>query len=255
MISIDNTADVASDAIIGDNVRISSYAIIESGVSIGIGTEIKEGVIIRSGTRIGRWNRIFPYAVIGEEPQDIHYTGDGGVEIGDNNIIREFVTIHRGCNGGDTKIGDNNYIMVYSHIGHNSHIGSNVRLMNGVTLGGWVQIQSYAYISAFVPIHPFVRVGKYSLVGGGYRIIKDVVPFGLAAGEPLKIVGVNIKGLKYYGFPDNRIEKIKDIFRIIFRSGLNTSQALKKIEKDFYPDEDIISIVDFIKNSKRGITK
>lgn len=247
-------ATVHSGAIIEDNVKISAFAIIEDGVYIGEGTEIKEGAIIRKGTSIGKWNKIFPYAIIGEEPQDIHYNGENTeVIIGNNNVIREYVTIHRGSKGGSTSIGDNNYIMAYTHIGHNVNVGSHTRLVNGTTLGGWVEIQDYAYISALVPVHPFVRIGSYAMIGGGYRVVKDVPPFALAVGEPLRIIGVNIDGLKYHKFSPERIDLIKDAFKHLFGSGLNTNQALKCMKDTMNPD--ITHLINFIKSSKRGITK
>ena len=246
-------ATVHSGAIISDNVKISAFAIIEDGVYVGEGTEIKEGVIIRKGTSIGRWNKIFPYAIIGEVPQDIQYNGEKTrVIVGDNNIIREFVTIHRGSKDGDTIIGNNNYIMAYVHIGHNVNIGSNTRLVNGATLGGWVEVQDCVYISALVPVHPFVRIGSYAMVGGGYRVVKDVLPFALVAGEPLRTIGVNIEGLKYHKFSAERMDLIKEAFKDLFGSGLNTNQALEKIKDTMNPD--IIYLINFIQSSKRGIT-
>jgi len=240
--------------VISSGVQISAFAIIEEDVYIGEGTVIKEGVIIRKGTKIGKWNEIYPYVVIGENPQDIQYKGEPtGVIIGDRNIIREFTTIHRASKKGSTIIGDNNFIMAYVHLGHNVKIGSNSKLVNGTTLGGYVEVQDFAYISALVPVHQFVRIGKYAIIGGGYRVVKDIPPFSLAAGEPLRIIGVNIEGLRRQGFSPERIEVIKDAFKTLFDSKLNTKQALEKIADKENPD--ISCLVDFIKSSKRGITK
>ncbi len=251
---ISSSATVHSGAVLSPEVKISAFAIIEEGVYIGEGTVIKEGAIIRKGTAIGKWNEVYPYVVIGEAPQDIQYKGEEtGVIIGDRNVIREFATIHRGSKEGDTTIGDNNFIMAYTHIGHNVNMGSYTRLANGTTLGGWVEVQDCAYISALVPVHPFVRIGAYALIGGGYRVVKDVPPFSLAAGEPLRVVGVNLDGLKFHKFSSERIQPIKDAFKILFRSRLNTKQALEKIENTGNPD--IIYLINFIKSSKRGIIK
>ncbi|MCK4420177.1 acyl-ACP--UDP-N-acetylglucosamine O-acyltransferase [candidate division WOR-3 bacterium] len=248
---------VHPEAELASDVSIGKGCIIEKDVSIGSGTRIDTGVIIKGGVIIGRNNEIHPYAVIGDTPQDMSYSKDKGViQIGDNNIIREFVTIH-GAVGKDerTMIGDHNYIMAYSHIAHNCKVGNHVLLVNGATLGGLVEVQDYAYISAFVPVHQWVRIGAYSIIGGGLRITKDLVPYALAGGSPLRVVSPNFIGLRRNGFSKERIERIKEAFRILFRSNLNTGQALKKLKEEFKGDEDIERIITFIKGSRRGIIK
>lgn len=249
--------EIHPEARIAENVRIESGCLIEKDVIIEEGTTIGKGVIIRSGVRIGKRNEIHPYTVIGGTPQDkSHNKETGKVIIGDSNIIREFATIHLPLGTNEkTKIGDNNYLMAYSHIAHNCTVGNNVLLVNGATLGGHVEVENFAYISAFVPVHQWVKIGAYSIIGGGLRIIKDLIPFAMAAGSPLRVVSPNFRGLRRNGFSNKRINKIKEAFRILFRSNLNTKQALKKLKKDFKGNKDIERIIKFINESKRGIVK
>lgn len=245
------------DANLANDVKLGPRCIIGRDVKIGSGTTIGAGVVINSGTEIGKNNEIHPYAVIGETPQDKNYSGEGGgVIIGNNNIIREFTTVHLAVGKDkETVVGNNNYIMAYSHIAHNCIVGNNVLLVNGATLGGYVEVEEYAYISAFVPIHQWVRIGAYSLIGGGLRITKDLIPFALAADSPIRVVSPNFIGLRRNGFSSERIEDIKKAYRILFRSNLNTKQALKHLEEEFNGNKDIERIITFINKSKRGIVK
>ncbi len=251
------TAIVHKTVKIGDNVRIGPHVRIEEGVTIGDGTEVMDGTIIFSNSIIGDNNQIFPYCIIGGIPQDKKYAGEPSLTlIGDNNIIREFTTIHKPVGKKEkTIIGSDNYIMAYCHIAHNCIVGSNTILVNNVTLGGYAEVGDFAYLSGFVAIHQFTRIGAYSIVGGGYRVIKDVVPFALAAGEPLTIRGVNSVGLRRNGFSKERREMIKDAFRILFKSNLNTKQAIEKIKEEIPMNKDIRMLIEFIETSKRGIVK
>jgi UDP-N-acetylglucosamine acyltransferase len=249
--------DIHPEAKIAKGVKIDSGCLIEKDVVIGKGTTIAKGAIIKSGVQIGEDNKIHPYVVIGDLPQDKSLEkGTGKVVIGDSNIIREFTTINLPLKEGtETKIGNNNYLMAYSHVGHNCKIGNNALLVNGATLGGYVEVEDFAYISAFVPVHQWVKIGAYSIIGGGLRIIKDLVPFAMAAGSPLRVVSYNSRGLRRNGFSIERIEEIKSAFRILFRSGLNTKQAVEKLKNEFKNNKDIEHIIRFIKESKRGIVK
>jgi len=248
---------IHSKAVIGKDVILAPNCIIEEKVKIGSGTSIGEGVIIKNGTEIGKNNEIHPYAIIGNTPQDKSYKGEGGkVVIGNNNIIREFTTIHLSVGKNtETLVGDNNYIMAYAHIAHNCIVGNNVLLVNGATLGGHVEVEDYTYISAFVPIHQWVRIGAYSLIGGGFRITKDLIPYALAADSPIRVVSPNFVGLRRNGFSKEQIENIKHAYRILFRSNLNTKQAIEKLMEEFDGNEDIERIINFINKSKRGIVK
>lgn len=245
------------NAVIEKDVIVAPNCVIEEKVKIGSGTSIGEGAIIKNRTEIGKDNEIHPYTIIGNTPQDKSYKGEGGkVVIGNNNIIREFTTIHLSV-GKDTKtlIGDNNYIMAYAHIAHNCIVGNNVLLVNGATLGGHVEVEDYAYISAFVPVHQWVRIGAYSLIGGGFRITKDLIPYALAADSPIRVVSPNFVGLRRNGFSNEQIENIKNAYRILFRSNLNTRQAIEKLIEEFDGNKDIERIINFINKSKRGIVK
>ncbi len=249
--------DIHPEAKIAKGVKISTGCLIEKDVVIGRGTTIAKGAIIKSGVEIGKNNEIHPYAIIGSTPQDkSHKNNLGKVIIGDSNVIREFATIHLPVGDKtETKIGNNNYLMAYTHVAHNCKIGNNVLLVNGATLGGYVEVEDFAYISAFVPVHQWVKIGAYSIIGGGLRIIKDLVPFAMAAGSPLRVVSYNSRGLRRNGFSPDRIEEIKKAFRILFRSGLNTKQAVEKLKNDFKDNKDVDRIVKFINESKRGIVK
>jgi UDP-N-acetylglucosamine acyltransferase len=249
--------DIHPEAKIAEDVRIDSGCLIEEDVFIGKGTKIFKGVIIKSGVRIGENNEIHSYTVIGGMPQDIkHEKKTGAIVIGDSNTIREFSTINLPIGvETETKIGNNNYLMAYSHVGHNCKIGNNVLLVNGATLGGYSEVEDFAYISAFVPVHQWVKIGAYSLIGGGFRIIKDLVPFAMAAGSPLRVISYNSRGLRRNGFSPERIEAIKEAFRLLFRSGFNTKQAVEKLKERFNDNKDIQHIIKFIGESRRGIVK
>jgi UDP-N-acetylglucosamine acyltransferase len=249
--------EIHPEAKIGKNVQIDAGCIIEKDVIVGNGTTIARGAIIKNGVEIGENNEIHSYAVIGDTPQDkSHHNNTGKVIIGNSNIIREFTTIHLPVGEKtETRIGDSNYLMAYSHVAHNCRIGNNVLLVNGATLGGFVEIEDFAYISAFVPVHQWVKIGAYSIIGGGLRIIKDLIPFAMAAGSPLRVISYNSRGLKRNGFSAGRIGEIKKAFRILFRSNLNTKQAVKKLKEEFEGNKDIEHIIKFISESKRGIVK
>jgi UDP-N-acetylglucosamine acyltransferase len=249
--------DIHPEAKIAKGVKIGPGCLIEKNVTIGKDTIIAKGVIIKSGVQIGEGNEIHPYAVIGDMPQDRSTEKKKGkIIVGNSNIIREFTTINLPVGDGtETKIGNDNYLMAYSHVAHNCKIGNNVLLVNGATLGGYVEVEDFAYISAFVPVHQWVKIGAYSLIGGGFRIIKDLIPFAMAAGSPLRVVSYNARGLRRNGFGSERIEEIKKAFRILFRSGLNTKQAVEKLKNDFKDNKDINHIIKFINESKRGIVK
>jgi UDP-N-acetylglucosamine acyltransferase len=249
--------DIHLKAKIAEDVKLDSGCLIEEDVVIEKGTRIAKGVIIKSGVRVGENNDIHPYAVIGDIPQDKRREKNTGkVIIGDSNTIREFVTINLPIGeGAETKVGNSNYLLAYSHVGHNCRIGNNVLLVNGATLGGYAEVEDFAYISAFVPVHPWVKIGAYSLIGGGFRIIKDLVPFALAAGSPLRVISYNSRGLRRNKFSPERIEEIKKSFQILFRSGLNTKQAIEKLRENFNNNKDINHIIKFINESRRGIVK
>lgn len=256
MRKIHPTSIISSKAEIGEDVEIGPYSIIEDNVKIGNGCKIGAYVHIQGYTEIGENTKIFTGAVIGSIPQDLKYKGEiTYLKIGKNNVIREFVTINPGTSKGEeTKIGDNNLIMAYAHIAHNCVIGNNVIIANGGTLAGHVFVDDYAIIGGLVGIHQFCRIGKHSIIGGCSKVTMDIIPYITADGHPARPYGINLVGLKRRNFSKEKIEILNTAYKIIFRSNLNTSSALEKLE-EMAEYEEIREIIDFIKSSKRGIAK
>jgi UDP-N-acetylglucosamine acyltransferase len=254
---IDSSAIVDPGAIIGKNVEIGPFSIIENNVKIGDDTKIADNVLIKEGTTIGKENKICHCTLIGGDPQDLSYKGwKSGVEIGDNNTLREFVTIHKASKKNKlTKIGNNCFLMAYVHIAHDCSVGNNVIIANATQMGGFVTVEDNAFLSALIPIHQFSKVGGFSIVGGGYRIDKDVIPYALAGGEPLRLYGLNIVGLRRNNFKKETINILKKAFDIIQDKGFNTTQVVEKIKKTLPKIPEIDNILRFIKESKRGIVR
>jgi UDP-N-acetylglucosamine acyltransferase len=241
---------------IGKDVEIGDNSYIGENVIIGDGTKIGRNVIIEGPVIIGKNNKIFHNVVIGLEPQDVKYKGEKTVvEIGDNNIIREFVTIHKSTGEGNkTTIGNNNYIMAYAHIAHNCKIGNGTIIVNMAQLAGHVEVGDYAYISGLVGVHQYTRIGAYSIISGMSRINQDVLPFSMVEGNPAYLIGINLVGLRRRGFSEDRINLISQAFKIIKNPKYNLKDALEEIKK-LPQNEDIKMLIDFIENSKRGIIK
>jgi UDP-N-acetylglucosamine acyltransferase len=254
---VHDTAVVHPGAEIGENVSIGPYAVIGEHVKIGDNCRLGSHVLIDGYTTMGVNNRVFHGASIGTEPQDLKYDGSvSHVEIGDDNVFREFVTVNSATEeNGKTIIGSRNLLMAYVHIAHNCIIGNNVILANSVNLGGHVTIHDYAIVGGIVPVHQFVSIGAHSFIGGGSRIAKDIPPYVKVAGNPPRIGGLNSIGLKRRGFTIEQRMLIKKAFCVIYRSDLNVTQALEKIEQELPRTPETGIIADFIRNSKRGITK
>ena len=255
---IHESAIVDKNAIIEEGVEIGPFSKISGKVKIGKGTKIGSNVIIEGNVKIGENNIIYHFACIGFPPQDLKYKGEETeIIIGNNNIIREFVTIHRASGEGEkTIVGDNCFLMAYVHLAHNVKIGNNVIIANTTQLAGHVEIHDNAFLSGGVLIHQFCRIGKYAMIRGRARLGLDVVPYVIADGiENTEIKGLNIVGLKRAGFTEERIKILKEVYKILFRQNLNTSQALEILEKDYSQYDDIKYLIEFIKNSKRGIGK
>lgn len=244
-------------AVLGEGVKIGPYSIIGENVIIGNNTEIGSSCLIEGWTTIGQNCEIFHGAVLGTPPQDTKYEGEESYcRIGDRNIFREYTTVHRASGEEEeTRIGNDNLIMATAHIAHNCTIGSGVVIANGTTLAGHVEVEDKAFVSGLCPVHQFVRIGTLSIVGGGYRVPQDLVPYMMAAGYPLQTVGLNLVGLKRNGVVDGTLQVLKEAYRILFRSDLNTSQALSRIEWDLPIIPEIQHLLQFIRSSKRGITK
>jgi UDP-N-acetylglucosamine acyltransferase len=253
---IHKTAIVHEGAQLGENVSIGPYSVIGPDVAVGDGTSIGSSVLLDGFTTIGSRNTIFHGAALGSPPQDLKYSGARSyVRIGDDNTIREFATINSATNEGDaTTVGNGCLLMAYSHVAHDCVIGDNVILANAVNLAGHVTVHEYAILGGMVPVHQFVRIGAHAFIGGGSRVAKDVLPFVKVAGSPLKVSGLNTVGLKRRGFEDHQIERIKAAYRLIYRSGLNLTQAIERMEIEIEPSPEIEILLDFIRDSQRGIT-
>jgi UDP-N-acetylglucosamine acyltransferase len=249
------TAVVDPSAKIGEGVIIGPNSIVEGNVEIGEGTRIDSQAKIGYGARIGKDCHIFHGAVVSEIPQDLKFHGEDSITIiGDRTKIREYATIHRGTeNRQKTKVGSDCLLMAYSHVAHDCFVGDHVILSNVVQLGGHVTVDEWAYIGGMAGVHQFTHIGEHAFIGGGYRCIQDVPPYILVSGEPLKYSGLNVVGLRRRGFSNETINLLKEVYRLIYRSEFNISQALEQIQSAFEPTEEIGKIVSFIQQTKRGI--
>ncbi|NOX45421.1 MAG: acyl-ACP--UDP-N-acetylglucosamine O-acyltransferase [Chlorobi bacterium] len=250
-------AYVHPQARVAKNAVIEPFVNIERNVEIGEGTWIGSNVTIMEGVRIGNNCKIFPGAVIGAIPQDLKYEGeDTTVEIGDNVVIREFVTINRGTKANwKTVIGDNCLLMAYVHIAHDCILENNVILANAVNLAGHIEIQRFAIVGGLSAVHQFVKIGAHVIISGGSLVRKDVPPFTKAAREPLSYAGINSIGLRRHSFSNDKINEIQDIYRYLYVKGLNVSQGLRYIEANLPSSPEMDEIVAFVNKSTRGIMK
>ncbi|MFB3885518.1 MAG: acyl-ACP--UDP-N-acetylglucosamine O-acyltransferase [Thermodesulfobacteriota bacterium] len=253
------TAIIDFKAEIEEGVEIGPYSVIEKGVFIGRGTKIGPHVVIRKGTHIGKGCQIFQFASIGEAPQAFAYKGEEtSLLIGDQNIVREYVTLHRGTphGGGKTVIGSRNYFMAYSHVAHDCQIGDQVVLANGATLAGHILIEDYATIGGLSAIHQFCQVGAHAFISGLTGVTLDIPPYMLASGSRAKLFGLNMVGLKRHHFSEETLKALKKAYRIVFRSALTLEKAIKKIAEDeISKTPEVQHLLHFIQRSKRGISR
>jgi UDP-N-acetylglucosamine acyltransferase len=252
------TAIIAPDAQIEEGVEIGPYAVIGNDVKIGKNTIIGPHAVIDHYTHIGESCRIFQFCSIGADPQDLKFSGEKTrVIIGDHNVIREFVTIHRGTTAdiGMTFIGNQNLIMAYCHIAHNCKLGNNIIMGNAAQLAGHIHVEDFAIISGLTGIHQFTRVGCHCIIGGASAVPKDVPPYTTSSGNRVKLYGLNLIGLKRRNFPEKNIKALKEAYRIIFRSDLLLETALKKVEAEVEDCPEVRHLVNFIRESKRGICR
>lgn len=253
------TAIVDPGARVPASCSVGAYCVIGADVELGEQCELMAQVVIHGPARIGRENRFFPFCAIGIEPQDVTYKGEKtSLEIGDHNIIREYVTINRGTakGGGITRVGSYTLIMAYSHIGHDSVISDHAMLINGATLAGHVTVEEWAVVGALCPVHQFVRIGAHSYIGGGTVVTKDVLPFAkCVTPRHTQTYGVNAVGLERRGFSRERIQKIHHAFRVLLNSRLNTTQAVERLRSEGEQGEDVAALLRFIAESERGVIK
>jgi UDP-N-acetylglucosamine acyltransferase len=255
--SIHPTAIVDSNAEIDNNVTIEAYAIIKGKVKIKKGTIVGHHAYVEGPAEIGENNKIFQFASIGSQPQDISYNGEETkLIIGNNNIFREFVTINRGTSKGlgYTKIGDNNFLMAYSHVAHDCIIENEVILANNATLAGHILVQKRAIIGGLSAIHQFSRIGSYAMIAGKTGVVKDIPPYTLASGQRAKLYGLNLIGLKRGGFKKEDIDILKKVYLMLFKRKLKFQEALEIVKKDYSNFKHIQHLIDFIESSSRGIT-
>lgn len=257
MTNIHPMAIVDKDAQLGSDVTIGPFSIVQGDVLLGDGCTIGSHVFINSGSRLGKKCRVFKGAVVGTEPQDLKYANEKTtLEIGDNTTIREFCTLNRGTTHSmKTSIGSNCLLMAYVHIAHDCVIGDNVILANAVNLAGHVTIESFATVGGMTPIHQFARIGCYAFIGGGLRVSKDIPPYILAAGEPIKYAGVNRIGLSRKGFSEETMKEIRNAYKLLYRSRKNISQALAAMKELDSQIPEVKNITQFVESSKRGIIK
>lgn len=253
------TAVIHPKAQIACSVTVGPYTVIGEGVELGEDCEVMSHVVLGGPTKIGRRNRIFPYASIGLDPQDMKYRGEvTRLEVGEENIFREFVTVHRGTAEGEgvTRIGDHNLIMAYVHIAHDCRLGDYIIMANAASLAGHVEICDHAMVGAFCGIHQFCRIGAYSFLGSYTVVNKDILPYSKTSAErPMGVYGANRLGLERRGLRNEDIDELEEAFRLLCRSKLNTTQALEAIEARGFQSEHVRGLVDFVKASQRGVVK
>ncbi|MFO7748668.1 MAG: acyl-ACP--UDP-N-acetylglucosamine O-acyltransferase [Desulfobacteraceae bacterium] len=251
-------AIIAPGAEIGPNVTIGPFAIINDNVTIGANSEIGPYTIVDQYVSIGPDCRIFQYASIGAAPQDLKYHGEKTyLKIGRGTIVREFVTINRGTEfgGGYTEVGEENYLMAYTHIAHDCKTGSKVILANNSTLAGHIELGSNVTIGGLVAVHQFVRIGDYAYIGGKSAVVKDIPPYVIAAGDRATLHGLNNVGLKRQEFSKATIGELKKAYRIVFRIGLTVKQAADRVKAEVEQIPEVIHFMNFVQESSRGITR
>lgn len=257
-VKIHPTAIVDPTAELGDNVSIGPYSIIKGDTVIGPGTTIASHVVIDQYVTIGPDCTIFQYASVGAAPQDLKYHGEKTyLKIGRGTVIREFVTINRGTGvgGGMTELGEDCYLMAYAHVAHDCRIGRKVILANNSTLAGHIVIGNHVSVGGLVAIHQFVCVGDYAYIGGKSAVVKDVPPFVIAAGDRAKLHGLNKVGLQRHNFSPSTMSALKKAYRIMFRIGLTSTEAVERIRAEVDQIPEVIKFIDFINASSRGVTR
>jgi len=256
--SVHATAIVAPGAEIHPAAEIGPYAIIGAHVKIGAHTVVGAHTVIDGETTIGERNRIFHLASIGAPPQDLKYAGEKTkLIVGDDNQIREFTTLHTGTvgGGGVTKIGHKNLFMAYAHVAHDCIVGNGCVLANAATLAGHVEVGDFCTLGGLSAVHQFTRIGKHAFLAGGTMAVMDVPPYCIAQGDRAELAGPNSVGLKRHGYTDEQQSRIKDAYRLLFRSKMGLNEALSQLQAEMGQYAEIALLLEFITNSKRGITR
>lgn len=252
------TAIVSPSATIGDGCHIGPYSVIGGDVEIGTDTRIESHCVIYGRTTIGEGNHIFPFVSIGLAPQDLKFKGEPtATEIGSGNQIREFVTIHRGTEGGGgvTRIGSGNLLMAQAHVAHDCQVGSEIIMANAATLAGHVEVGDKSNIGAYSGVHQFCRIGREAFIGGYSVIVKDALPFAISQGNHARCFGLNKVGMKRRGYSRDTLEKLHRAYHLLLSSKLNTSQAVERIKEEISDCVEVDYLVSFIESSGRGVVK
>ncbi len=256
--SIHPTAIISPEATVGENVEIGPYSVIGPDVQIGKDTVVGPHVVMEGPTKIGNSCHIFQFASIGAPPQDLKFKGEKcPVIIGDNNTIREFVTIHRATSSdiGMTFIGDNNLLMAYCHVAHNCKLGNNIVMANAANLAGHIHVEDYVIIGGLSGVHQFTSIGCHAMISGASAVTQDVPPYVTVAGNHAKPYGLNIIGLKRRGFSEETVENLKKAYRIVFRSSLLLVDAAEKIKGEIKDSPEVDNFIEFIEKSERGVCR
>ena len=255
---IHSTAIIDPSAELADDVSVGPFSIIGPGVHIEAGTAIGSHVVVKGPTRIGKNNRIFQFASVGEDTQDMKYRGEPTrLEMGDGNIIREFCTIHRGTvqDKALTKIGDHNLFMAYTHVAHDCVVGNHVIMANAASIAGHVLVEDHAILGGFSLVHQFCKIGKYSFSAMGSVISRDIPPYVLVGGQPTKPHGINAVGLERQGFSQDAIRQIKKAYKIVFKSGLKLEDAIAALDEMAEETAEILCLANFLKQTQRSILR
>jgi UDP-N-acetylglucosamine acyltransferase len=255
MNQIHSSALVSSKASLGDNITVSPFAVIQDEVVIGDNCFIGPHVVVYNGARIGNNVKIHQGASVSNVPQDLSFAGEDSVFIiGDNTVVREYATLHRGTKvTGESRVGNNCLLMAYAHVAHDCYVGNNCILVNATQLGGHVTIEDYAIIGGGTVVHQFCKVGQHSMTGGGYRVTQDVPPYILTAHEPLRFEGLNIIGLRRRGFSNDDITLLKQAYGILYSKSMNVTQAKVKIKEELGEHQLVKNVLEFLDKSKRGL--
>ena len=255
---IHQTAIIDKKADLDSTVSIGPYSIVREHVTIGPGTVVGSHVTVDRYTDIGKDCHIFDHASVGAAPQALKYKGEKTrLKVGNRTVIREFATLNRGTafGGGITDVGEDNFLMAYTHVAHDCKTGKGVIMANNATLAGHITCDDYATIGGLVAVHQFVRIGAFAYVGGKSAVVKDVPPYVIAAGDRAKLHGLNKVGLKRHGFSKDTLLALKRAYRIFFRIGLTLNEAIERVGAEIEPNPEVMALIDFIKESRRGITR
>ncbi len=256
--AIHPTAIIHDGARLHSTVEVGPYAVIGRQVTVGEGTTVGPHAVIEGRTTLGRENRVFQFASVGADPQDLKFAGeDTELVIGDGNLIREFTTLHKGTAGGGgvTRVGNENLFMAYSHVAHDCVIGNGCVFANSVALAGHVTIEDHVIVGGLAGVHQFTRVGRHAMIAAGTIVVMDVPPYCMAQGDRAALTGLNTFGLERHGYSKEQIQRIKDVYRIIFRAQFTLAEALEQVDRELGTHEEVKRFLDFLRASKRGVTR